>query len=258
MSLEIGDTVFCKLLPKYEQYKTNIVSINGDTIVLRKDMEKEHHFFKGQNVVLFAGEVEYFADVVDEKDDTLILKCFGEERREYFRIDDVMPVIVNKIEGGDISPYRSRVITEYGHDMPNLVAYGVDVPDENISPRLWKMLVDINTKLSLLLDKVTLGNEGLIDTEYKKVSLSASGIRLKVIDKLSKSDFVEVKLLLPASPPVGLAVYGIVVWVKKYAENDYEVSIQFADIEESVREEIIQYTLKRQREIFRKERGLKH
>jgi hypothetical protein len=130
----------------------------------------------------------------------------------------------------------------------------VDVPDANMNPLLWKMLVDINSKLGLIYDRLTLGHEGLINADETRVNLSASGMKVNLKEHFEVKDYVEVKLLLPSSPPMGLIVYGIVIRCDKLSDTVYEVSISFSDMEDAVRDELIQYSLKREREILRKQR----
>jgi c-di-GMP-binding flagellar brake protein YcgR len=61
-------------------------------------------------------------------------------------------------------------------------------------------------------------------------------------------------MLLPANPPVGILTHGKVVKMQETGNGEYDVGLSFVDIDEEVRDAIIQYTLKRQREIIRKQR----
>ena len=65
---------------------------------------------------------------------------------------------------------------------------------------------------------------------------------------------VEVKMLLPMIPPMGIMVYGHVVRVSQADGDGHEVAIHFSDISEEVRDEIIRYALSRQREVLRSRR----
>lgn len=168
------------------------------------------------------------------------------EVREYFRVDDVFPVISGKVM--EDSPYRkSKVFAGYSMEIPNM-----DLSDGTINPRLWKILVDINTKLRLILEHLQLDSEGLIKAENIPVNISASGMRFKTKEKVDIGDTIEIKMLLPTSPPVGILTYGNIVRLNDIGNGEYEVAVRFSDMDDEVRDEIIQYTLKRQREILRK------
>jgi c-di-GMP-binding flagellar brake protein YcgR len=70
-------------------------------------------------------------------------------------------------------------------------------------------------------------------------------------------DKLEIKMLLPTGPPIGIITYGNVVRANEIGNDQYEVSLHFSDMDEEVREEIIRYAINRQREIIRKERQQK-
>jgi len=168
------------------------------------------------------------------------------EARGYFRVDDVFPVISRKVT--EASPYRkSKVFPGYSME----ISY-MDVSDGTINPQLWKMLVDINTKLGLILEHLQLESEGLIKAEDMPVNISASGIRFKMKEKVDIGDVIEIKMLLPTYPPVGILTYGNIVQVNDLGNGEYEVALYFSDMDDEVKDEIIQYALKRQREILRK------
>jgi hypothetical protein len=175
------------------------------------------------------------------------------ERREYFRVEDVLPIMAKKVR--ENSEYlRSKVFSGFfsGFGISSLSEEG---SDETVSPALWKLLVDMNTKLGLILDKLYLDSEGLAKAESKHVSLSASGIKFPVRDELAVGDFMEIKMLIPVHPPAWIVLYGAVVRLGEISSGEYEVAIDFTDMDDEVRDVINYYTLKRQREIIRRQRG---
>ncbi|MBF0516206.1 MAG: PilZ domain-containing protein [Nitrospirae bacterium] len=250
-----GEAVICKLVPKVERYETTVSSVEGDIIVLGSDSVIAEHLRKGQHVTVSTDSVDYFTEVALVEGSEVRLRLLGTEQRDFFRVDDSLSIVVKKINGKSTAR-KSKIISEFGKEMSNLRSYSVDIPDETVSPVLWKMLLDIDMKLGLVLDKLSLQKEGLVDAEEKDVNISASGIRLACRTQFVKGDLVEVKMLLPSSPPVGLVVYGHVVMTACLSNGDCEVSINFTNVEEDVRDEIIRYTLNRQREIMRKQRDL--
>jgi c-di-GMP-binding flagellar brake protein YcgR len=94
--------------------------------------------------------------------------------------------------------------------------------------------------------------EGLGNPEKKYVNISASGIRFTVNHPVKVKDVMEVKLLLPTYPPVAVFAYGEVKRVRDIGNGKHEVAIEYVNMSESVRNEIIQYTLSHQRETIKK------
>ncbi|MBF0316716.1 MAG: PilZ domain-containing protein [Nitrospirae bacterium] len=210
--------------------------------------------FKGQHVFFMVEGSGYFAEIVNIQGNNIHMRSVGTEERDSFRVEDVMPVIVKKIEN-DAYIKRAKVISEMGMDMSGVRKSTADVTEDTVSPVVWKMLTDINTKIGIVLDLLTFGKEGLMNAEEVQVNISASGMSLNVSERYKARDCVEVKMLLSTSPPVGIIVYGVVVRVKELRDmSASEIAITFIDMEENVRDELIQYTLKRQREILRRQR----
>lgn len=170
------------------------------------------------------------------------------EVREYFRVNDIFPVLSRRVTG-DVPGRKSKVFAGYSMEVSD-----VDISDETINPQLWKILVDINTKLGLVLKKLELESEGLIKAEDIPVNISASGMRFKMKERVALGDIIEIRMLLPTYPPVGILTYGNVVEARDLGNGEYEVASRFSDLDDEVRDEIIQYTLNRQREILRKQK----
>ncbi|MEO5355826.1 MAG: PilZ domain-containing protein [Nitrospirae bacterium YQR-1] len=255
MSLGKNINVVCKIMPKPEQYIASVVEINNDVIFLNVK-EGAANLRIGMSLVVATETMDYYTEVADVKGNIVTLKVHGSEKRDYFRVDDTFPVVITSIAG---NPYekKSKILSEYGLELSDMRSYMVDVPDENISPVLWKMLVDINMKVGLILDRLFLDHEGLMKAPERAVNISGSGIRLRLDKKFELHDNVAVKMLLPSSPPIGLSAMGVVVLSQVVEDGRFDTAISFTNIEEGVRDEIIQYTLKRQREVLRAQRGLK-
>jgi hypothetical protein len=174
------------------------------------------------------------------------------ERREYFRVRDVLPIIVQRIE--DMAGKKSRVLSGYYSGLGNSRC-AEDPPDGIVSPRLWKVLCDINSKLDLILDKLSGKTEETANAQVKEVSLSVSGLNISTEDEFSVGDLVEVKIFLPLHPPVWVVVYGNVTRITEISSREHEVAVHFNEVEDEVRDTLSYYTIKRQREIIMKQRS---
>lgn len=246
MRLSKGETVHYSIMPDITEYSATVESSDDNTIILQtgdtKDIER------GGYIVVTGPDFKCYAEAVSTKENLLTLKRILEQKRSYFRVDDAFPVEAKRLK--DDAPYKkSKIFRGYDVETPDL-----DLPDETINPRLWQMLVDINAKLTMILDRLNFESEGFKKSEEKMVNLSASGIRFTTNEKVVPGDKLEVKMLLPTGPPVGIVTYGDVIRANEIRDGQYEVSLHFSDMDEEVREEIIRYAINRQREMIRKER----
>jgi c-di-GMP-binding flagellar brake protein YcgR len=118
--------------------------------------------------------------------------------------------------------------------------------------KLFDEISDIKAKLDYIINHFIMEKEGLGNPEKKYVNISASGIRFTVNHPVKVKDVMEVKLLLPTYPPVAVFAYGEVKRVRDIGNGKHEVAIEYVNMSESVRNEIIQYTLSHQRETIKK------
>jgi len=173
------------------------------------------------------------------------------ERREYFRVKDVLPMIAEKIEV--MAGKKSRVLSGYFSGL-GISHSAEDPPDGTISPKLWKVLCDINSKVDLILDRLFGKTEETASAQVKEISLSASGMNFTTQTELALGDLMEIKMILPLHPPVWVVVYGNVTRISEMNVEEREVAIHFNEIEDEVRDILSFYTIKRQREIIMKQR----
>lgn len=174
------------------------------------------------------------------------------ERRDYFRVNDVLPILVRKVES--MAGKKSRILSGYLAGLVNS-SHQEDPNDGTVNPKLWKMLCEMNSKLDLILEKLFSSEEMLGCPEAKEVSLSASGVSFGFPTELSLGDLMEVKMLLPMHPPVWIVLYGNVSRVTTEGMGEYNVAVKFTEIEDEVRDVLSYYTIKRQREIIVKQRS---
>ncbi len=247
MKLNAGETIQYRLKTESRQYNATVITIDDDRDVLHVQTEEPYNISKGQHLVLSNIDMDFYTEVIGIEGTMIRLKRLSEGKREYFRVDDTLPLIARKVEE-DLPLLKSRILSGFG-----VSVLDEDMPDEEVNQPLWKMLVHINTKLNLILDKLNLKCEGL-KAEKKQVNISASGIRITLNEKPGIGDLMEIKMLIPECPPVGVLVYGSVVRVRELNSHEHEVSIHFSDMDDDVRDVIIHYALKRQREIINKQR----
>jgi hypothetical protein len=201
-----------------------------------------------------------------------------QNRRENFRIDDLLATSVQKIENG-LLPV-ARMIPVSIADSGRL-GTGMKLLSHEIDPSFTLMIIEAEAKLDFLLDfyKLSRRNEkkdsqpsmtqlliqinakldSLLDfhhiarlqdaTRVQEVSLSASGIKLVSHETLAVGDLVEVRLLLTTDQPCWVVVGGSVARATPLPEGDgCQVAIHFTVTNGAIQDAIATYALKKQKE----------
>ena len=183
----------------------------------------------------------------------------GGEKRSYFRVDDVISVVANPVslinekDREALKKAASSNAFSLFKDQDKSEIDELQRPSEFIEgEKLYEELKEIKTKLDFIINHFFLEKEGLSSAEKKLVNISASGIKFTVKHPVKEKDILEIKLLLPTYPPVVVFAYGEVKRVKALEDQTYEIALEYLNMGETVRNEIIQYTLNHQRETIRK------
>jgi len=250
MSLNPGDQISYRLMPAVSRYLATVQSADEHNLVLRLTVDSPAVINRGQCLMITEpdADTEHYSEVVSWDGRTLQLKRLWTGKRGYFRVDDVFPVVHRKVDDNDLRRV-CKIFSGYGIEPEEM-----EVSDETMNPKLWKMLTDINAKLAMIIERQNLESEGLSRAESRPVNISASGIRFTLPHRFNIGDILELKMLLPVYPPVGVLAHGTVVRVEELDNGNFGTSLSFDDLAEEVRDTIIQYTLKRQRELIRRER----
>jgi len=183
----------------------------------------------------------------------------GEERRRHFRIDDVISVVANPIH---IDKEKSE---EFAKAVASSRAFSLmesqnmdTAEDESFLPKdpdnkkLFEMMSELKGKLDFIINQFMLEKEGLNEPVKKFVNISASGIRFTVDHAVEEGEIMDIKLLLPTYPPVAVFAYGKVIRAIPLEDGKYDIALEYINMSDSVKNEIIQYAFAQQRESIRK------
>jgi hypothetical protein len=172
------------------------------------------------------------------------------DRREYFRVEDLLPTSIKKIDE-ELAKMKGKTIPglQSGIGCPTGIE---ETPEDSINPVLWRMLTEINRKLTVLLDNMYLTSQGLANIQVEKVSISASGMRVLCDENFEPGDYVEIKILLTANTSFWVVLYGRVIRVTQFDSSKWEVGIEFFDMGDEVRNSLSAYMISRQREMIQK------
>ncbi len=247
MRLDAGKKVFYKTMPAVVLREGTVVSEDGQTIVM--GVEGERDIAEGQQLMISSDGNQYFAEVVALDKGKVTLRKTWSNSRAYFRIEDVVPLLARKVMGREgLCVSRSFPFSDIA--LPG----GEETPAMDVDPRLWRMLVNIHTMLGMILERLDMETEGFLKAEKTQVNMSATGMRFRSKDRFEVGDTLEIKMLLPARPPFGVILYGGVIRADDAGNGETEIALRFDEMSEELRNEIVQYSLLRQREIIRKSR----
>jgi hypothetical protein len=194
----------------------------------------------------------------------------SEESRNSVRIPDSFTINYNIVTQKEYNKKASlyisrRTASRSGARNSEVEAFSFDwshIEDEvDFDPVLVKILFYLDQKI----DKV-ISNQKKILNKFDTVEdvqdvsetgecidISGSGIHMLITESLNPSSLLELTIEPPINPPIQVILLGKLSRIcqsKDMDNNDFEVSVTFAAINEDDRESLIKYIFKRQRELI--------
>lgn len=166
--------------------------------------------------------------------------------REFSRVDAHIPF------GVRIVPVEER------KDLHSKISGDTILAEFRTLPELQDKLLNdwfkvLNSKLDAVINMLVYQREGFGSLPFNHVNISGGGLSFLTKEKFNNGDIIEIKMMLPMLPPVALYIYGEVVKIDTQV-NSYIVAIKFIGMDEEMRDEIVKFVFKRQREILRDKR----
>lgn len=178
------------------------------------------------------------------------------DRRRFFRINDEVDLFYRKIarqEAGEASHIDENVLTSDA--LPQIMAaveqeiHGLLRRIETAQPEIAAYLKLLNYKVDILAECLLRQNDLAREKNSYHVNLSASGLAFGSEQALHEGDFLELKILLPASRAL-VTTCCRVVQCRQNPVNDqrypYVVSVDYLNMKEEDRELLIKHVIKRQ------------
>ena len=167
--------------------------------------------------------------------------------REFSRVDAVIPLEVRLVSPVDRTNIRSFIAGE-----ASLPEYQIPPEVEDIALAEWlKML---NAKLDAIISSLAENGEKVPVISQKLVNISGGGLGFDSAEKYQLGDILEIKIMLPITPVYTLYIYGEVVDIRSNDER-YHTAVKFVTIDDEIRDHIVKFVFKTQRDILRKKRG---
>ncbi|WP_024299796.1 PilZ domain-containing protein [Methylomicrobium lacus] len=178
------------------------------------------------------------------------------DRRRFFRINDEVDLYYRKIAGQEaagVSHIDENVLT--GDALPQIMAAvaqemnGLLKRIETAEPDVAGYLKLLNYKVDMLAEFLSRQHDRAGEKNACHVNLSASGLAFGSELPFNEGDYLEVKILLPASR-AQVTTCCRVVQCRQNPENDprypYIVSVDYLNMKEEDRELLIKHVIKRQ------------
>ncbi|MBP7232634.1 MAG: PilZ domain-containing protein [Syntrophaceae bacterium] len=171
---------------------------------------------------------------------------FTDDKREYSRVDACVPLECKKVQREHRDTVRCRmagesVLAEF-KSLPN--------PEDQL---IAQWLQSINAKLNEIIRMMTLQHEGFNCLSMTKINIGGGGMSFHAAQRFFTGDILELKLMLGLHPPLALFLYGEVVDASP-PHPEFNTSIQFINLDEVIRGEIIRFVFETEREILRERR----
>lgn len=177
-------------------------------------------------------------------------------RRRFFRINDEVDLYYRKIarqEATGDSHIDENVLTS--NALPQIMQAmeqemnGLLKRIETVQPDVAAYLNLLNYKVDMLAECLTRENNLIREKNSYLVNLSASGLAFGSEQALSEGDFLELKILLPASRALVTTCCRVIRCRQNPADDQpypYVVSVDYMNMKEEDRELLIKHVIKRQ------------
>lgn len=170
-----------------------------------------------------------------------------QEAREYARVMAYLPLEANLVPPEERECRKPRISGV-------AVLSDFTKPPEPEDKLLAQWLNLLNAKLDSIISSLSVEREGFSSLTFQTVSISGSGMGFQSREKYRNGDFLEIKILLYMYPHVALYLYGDVV-TSEQEGNDFYIAVKFTEMSDDIRDEIIKFVFRRQREILSAKRG---
>jgi hypothetical protein len=170
-----------------------------------------------------------------------------DNKRNYSRINTALPFQARQITSDNRDELKCRVSRG---DMVLDNSIPPEIEDESLN--MWLNM--INAKLDYLISRDPPQNEDSLFMTFEPLNVSGSGMMIKTTEEFQKGDILEIKMVLQSYPPKVLYLYGEVVRIEgnPLYPGVKNVGLNFLNINEEVRNEIIRFDFKKHRERLKK------
>ncbi len=182
------------------------------------------------------------------------------EKREYFRLRENLPIEFREIEEWEFASARERMILDSKRIKLKSILpdFGTLEDSKGKNREILLCLELINKKLDLLLESMNEKDkkEGFV-RGLSTIDVSGSGLRF-LSDRKPKKSHLELLIFLPDINRQRIRIIAEVVRVNEKKVGDdllWEIAVRYVEILEDDRDALIAYLIEREREIIKKRKA---
>ncbi len=236
----------------------NLINSSKDNTLIYQDIDSAYLFkLLVNSVIKSAGNIAVKVQMPE-----LLSKREG---REFLRIRALLQFIYEEIQVKEFLDIKDEYISKPSFSTSVYGIYNLAAPkvyqlsalaegEAPVNPRLEKILIAINSKLDVILSLLNPEASIFANIKEKKVSISGSGIMFNEpqdrhgsnAEGLKQGSIIKMTMLFPAVPQFMIKAIAQAVKVEK--NDGYNIACKFIAINESDRDEIIKFTLDKQRQ----------
>ncbi len=181
----------------------------------------------------------------------------AEDRRQFYRIEDKVPLHLTLMANMKVAPSLSKLEEEIPSSFQLVnqlqeIEFEASVTLSSLQltePAVAEYLRTLNKRLDLIGGYIA--EQKFTELQnYETVSLSGNGFRLNAERKFDQNSIVLIEMLLPNSR-TGIHCYGEVVECQKI-DDSFSIAVTFETIRESDREAIIRHVIRQESKLIRK------
>jgi hypothetical protein len=157
-------------------------------------------------------------------------------------------------------PFTARLATDVSQDemlsrpLENTMAPYFAEPPALDNEALETWLSILNSKLDTIMRILTLKDAGFLSLPIAHITISGSGLSFNSDERREPGDIIEMKMLMPGVSGHAILLYGKVTQAEPKDEG-FRVATEFVAMDEDMRDQIIDFVFRREREILREKRG---
>ncbi|MDX8390202.1 MAG: PilZ domain-containing protein [Mariprofundaceae bacterium] len=177
-----------------------------------------------------------------------------DNRRQDFRVDDVLPVRDEplSVEQYALEKNRIGIRSRQGSRLRDMVGGDLFAGDSALAQtESAQALQMLDAKLNYLIGVNMLNDASQSSLEERPVNLSATGIRLMTREVYQAGDPIKVTIMMPDFPPTTLELVGEVKRLYDMPNGTKQAGVVFYFRCEEEEDSIAKYVFKRQREMIR-------
>lgn len=167
--------------------------------------------------------------------------------RKFSRVDALLPFTARLATDVPENEMLSRPLEN------TMAPYFAEPPAlDNEALETWLSI--LNSKLDTIMRILTLKDTGFLSLPIAHVTISGSGVSFNFTERRELGDIMEMKMLMPSVSGHAILIYGKVTGIEE-KETGFRVATEFVAMDENLRDQVIDFVFRREREILREKRG---